>query len=213
MEKVVSSSLFCYTCNTNNKLTNEMNYVINPDLYIKRKNKQDAKRNRVLFAEVLPSPFFGEVPNKKEFDIIADEITRTRVTRSFYERDRYSQYTQKCDLAIISLINDVGAIKLIHYISFNLKPNSNKIIINPHDDVVKQIAKTESYFRKCRNILEQYNIIKRTDKSNIYVVNHNMIFKGIYSDFIDIYRGNYEDGQVMFDDKGRVVLGKSIKYE
>ena len=190
-----------------------MNYVINPDLCIKRKNQRDAKRNKLLFSEILPSPFFGEVPNKKEFDIVSDEATRTRVTRSFYERGKYSQYTEKCDIAVIYLINDLAAVKLIHYISSNLKPNSNKIIINPHDDVIKLITKSDRYFRTCRNILEKYDIIKRTDKSNIYVVNHNMIFKGIYSDFIDIYKDNYEGGKVVIDDKGRVVLGKSIKYE
>ena len=190
-----------------------MRYVINPDAYIKKKNKEDAKRNNVLFAEVLPSPFFCEIPNKKEFDIVSDEATRTRVIRSFYERGKYSQYTELCDMKVIYFINDLAAIKLIHYISSNLKKNSNKIILNPHDDVIKQITKTESYFRKCRNILEYYSIIKRTDKSNVYVVNHNMIFKGIYSDFIDVYNQTYNDSEVSYDNKGRVVLGKSIKYE
>lgn len=210
---VVVSPFFHYTCIINIKLTNEMNYVINPDLYIKKKNQKDIKRNKLLFSEILPSPFFGTTPNKKEFDIISDEATRTRVSRSFYERDKYSQFTQKLDITIIYLINDVAAIKLIHYISINLKPNSNKIILNPHDEGIKQITKSDRYFRTCRNILETYNIIKRTNKTNVYVVNHNMIFKGIYSDFIDIYKDNYEDGEVLIDNKGRVVLGKSIKYE
>lgn len=186
---------------------------IDVDLWVKKRNKQIAKQNNVVFSEVLPSPFFGKTPNKKEFNIVEDEATRLRVTRSFYERGKYSQYTEKCDTAAIYFINDVGALKLIHYISLNLKPNSNKIILNPHDEVISQIAKSDRYFRNCRNILEQYNIIKRTDKSNVYVVNHNMIFKGIYSDFIDVYKQTYNDSEVSYDNKGRVVLGKSIKYE
>ena len=186
---------------------------IDVDLWVKKRNKQVAKQNNVVFSEVLPSPFFGKTPNKKEFNIVEDEATRLRVTRSFYERSKYSQYTEKCDIVAIYFINDVGALKLIHYISLNLKPNSNKIILNPHDEVIKQIAKSDRYFRSCRNILEQYNIIKRTDKSNVYVVNHNMIFKGIYSDFIDVYNQTYNDAEVSYDNKGRVVLGKSIKYE
>ena len=40
-----------------------------------------------------------------------------------------------------------------------------------------------------------------------------MIFKGIYSDFIDVYNQTYNDSEVSYDNKGRVVLGKSIKYE
>ena len=186
---------------------------INTDLYLRRRNNESAKANRLLFSEVLPSPFFGNIPNKKEFNLVEDEATRLRVTRSFYERGKYSQISDKCSLIINVFINDLAAIRLIHYISINLKQNSNKIVLNPHTDEIVQITKSEAYFRKCRNILEQYDIIKRTDKSNVYVVNHNMIFKGVYSDFIDVYKQNYNEGEVAFDNKGRIVLGKSLKYE
>lgn len=35
------------------------------------------------------------------------------------------------------------------------------------------------------------NIIRRTTKQSVYVVNHEMIFKGSYSDFIKVYLDIY----------------------
>lgn len=39
--------------------------------------------------------------------------------------------------------------------------------------------------------LEINNIIRRTTKQSVYVVNHEMIFKGSYSDFIKVYLDIY----------------------
>lgn len=39
--------------------------------------------------------------------------------------------------------------------------------------------------------LEANNIIRRTTKQSVYVVNHEMIFKGSYSDFIKVYLDIY----------------------
>ena len=38
---------------------------------------------------------------------------------------------------------------------------------------------------------EANNIIRRTTKQSVYVVNHEMIFKGSYSDFIKVYLDIY----------------------
>ena len=45
-----------------------------------------------------------------------------------------------------------------------------------------------------------------------YVVNHEMIFKGSYSDFIKVYLDIYKEVGIMLDADGRVILDKSINY-
>lgn len=37
------------------------------------------------------------------------------------------------------------------------------------------------------------NIIRRTTKQSVYVVNHEMIFKDSYSDFIKVYLDIYKE--------------------
>ena len=60
--------------------------------------------------------------------------------------------------------------------------------------------------------LEINNIIRRTTKQSVYVVNHEMIFKGSYSDFIKVYLDIYKEVGIMLDADGRVILDKSINY-
>lgn len=60
--------------------------------------------------------------------------------------------------------------------------------------------------------LEMNNIIRRTTKQSVYVVNHEMIFKGSYSDFIKVYLDIYKEIGIMLDADGRVILDKSINY-
>lgn len=62
------------------------------------------------------------------------------------------------------------------------------------------------------NIVEANNIIRRTTKQSVYVVNHEMIFKGSYSDFIKVYLDIYKEIGIMLDADGRVILDKSINY-
>lgn len=59
---------------------------------------------------------------------------------------------------------------------------------------------------------EANNIIRRTTKQSVYVVNHEMIFKGSYSDFIKVYLDIYKEVGIMLDADGRVILDKSINY-
>nr|UVM88938.1 MAG: hypothetical protein [Bacteriophage sp.] len=59
---------------------------------------------------------------------------------------------------------------------------------------------------------EANNIIRRTTKQSVYVVNHEMIFKGSYSDFIKVYLDIYKEVGIMLDSDGRVILDKSINY-
>nr|UVM97830.1 MAG: hypothetical protein [Bacteriophage sp.] len=59
---------------------------------------------------------------------------------------------------------------------------------------------------------EAARIIRRTTKQSIYVVNHEMIFKSSYSDFIKVYLDIYKEVGIMLDSDGRVILDKSINY-
>lgn len=101
-------------------------------------------------------------------------------------------------------------VKLICYIAKTIKFNSNKIILKENDET-KKICSFIHLHRYIKE-LEANNIIRRTTKQSVYVVNHEMIFKGSYSDFIKVYLDIYKEVGIILDANGRVILDKSINY-
>lgn len=49
-------------------------------------------------------------------------------------------------------------------------------------------------------------IARRNAIKSVYVINHNIIFKGSIGDFIKEYNKYYENIDVIVNDKGKVVL-------
>lgn len=79
--------------------------------------------------------------------------------------------------------------------------------------VTRKVRETEIiHLHRYIKELEANNIIRRTTKQSVYVVNHEMIFKGSYSDFIKVYLDIYKEIGIMLDADGRVILDKSINY-
>lgn len=70
---------------------------------------------------------------------------------------------------------------------------------NVVDNNKKYIITRQDY---CRN----FDVIKATTRKSIYIVNHNIIFKGSIGDFIKEYNKYYENIEVIINDKGKVIL-------
>lgn len=165
---------------------------------------------RKLVKEIIPTPFFIN-EELEEKDIVSNISTRVRVVQSFYKRHGYAQFGESLNNYIISNCNSVILIKLIHYIAKTIKFTSNKIILSSNNKEINNIVGV-NHLSKYINELEKQYIIRRTTKQNVYVVNHEMIFKGNYSDFINAYIQAYKGIPVTIDDKGRVVLFNDINY-
>ena len=142
------------------------------------------RETEIILEEVIPSPFFVE-KELKDINIVEAEASRIKIIQSFYERRGYAQIS-------------------------TIKFNSNKIILKENDET-KKICSFIHLHRYIKE-LEINNIIRRTTKQSVYVVNHEMIFKGSYSDFIKVYLDIYKEIGIMLDDDGRVILDKSINY-
>lgn len=56
------------------------------------------------------------------------------------------------------------------------------------------------------NILYNFDVIKATTRKSVYIINHNIIFKGSIGDFIKEYNKYYENVDVIVNDKGKVIL-------
>lgn len=168
------------------------------------------KRDKVIVGEVIQSPFWKDIELGKR-NIVSDEASLIEVYKGFYKRDCFIQLSKNLIDTIIRDNNSINIINLILYIASNIKFNSNKIILNGNtDEMIKMFGK--NHLSRYIDILEDKNIIKRTDKQSVYVVNHNMIFKGNYFDFIKTYKQIYGDIGTNIDIKGRVKLFDDIDY-
>ena len=49
-------------------------------------------------------------------------------------------------------------------------------------------------------------IIAKTNIAKVYLINHNVLFRGSYDEFIEIYNELYDGEQACFDDKNRVII-------
>lgn len=68
------------------------------------------------------------------------------------------------------------------------------------------------YFQKCISKLQSTHCIRRTNIFKVYIVNHNIIFKGDYLDFIKTYNTIYRNAFTVTNVYGHVILDKSINY-
>ena len=174
---------------------------------ILNKKIEDTKK---ILAEIVPSPFFIE-RELRDSNIVESEAARIRVVQSFYERRGYTQMSTDL-LTYMTYCNSNKLMNLISLIAIKLNFNSNKIILKGSSEDIKNIISDESNLHKYIIELEKQNIIRRTTKKNVYVVNHEMIFKGSYSDFIKTYLDTYKTTGVMLDSNGKVILDNTIDY-
>lgn len=166
---------------------------------------------RKTVKEIIPTPFFIN-REFEEKDIVNNMDTRIRVVQSFYKRHGYAQLGESINNYIISNCNSIVLIKLIHYIAKTIKFTSNKIVLSSTNKEISDIVGTRNLSRYIDELEKQY-IIRRTTKQNVYVVNHEMIFKGNYSEFITEYIRTYKNTPASIDDRGRVILFNDINYQ
>lgn len=87
-----------------------------------------------------------------------------------------------------------------------------KRVIIGFDIDIKDVCVNKYILDKCINKLQSTHCIRRTNIFKVYIVNHNIIFKGDYLDFIKTYNAIYRNAFTVTNVYGHVILDKSINY-
>lgn len=82
----------------------------------------------------------------------------------------------------------------------------NNVVDNNKKDIIDEYSISVETFYNGLNVLYNFDVIKATTRKSVYVINHNIIFKGSIGDFIKEYNKYYENIDVIVNDKGKVVL-------
>ena len=169
--------------------------------------------NRV-FSKILISPFIVRNERKirhKTYDEFID--IKKRVIISF-DIDKQGDFVTK---DILNYVNsnsiDDRTFEFMRIIYNKLNYNSNKVIIDFYDKDVKDICVNKYIFDKCISKLQSTHCIRKTNIFKVYIVNHNIIFKGDYLDFIKTYNAIYRNAFTVTNVYGHVILDKSINYD
>lgn len=120
---------------------------------------------------------------------------------------RKSYHTVNDDFWIyIEDLNPQQVVLLI-YISCHLDYNSNVFVADYEqisNDLHLSLSRTKNLFTELLAIPNQ--IIVKTNIAKVYLINHNVLFRGSYDEFIEIYNELYDGEQACFDEKNRVII-------
>lgn len=100
---------------------------------------------------------------------------------------------------------DKGANTIFIHICKNIDFNSNVIKFTEKDIIDEYSISVETFYNGL-NILYNFDVIKATTRKSVYIVNHNIIFKGNYTEFIQLYKEMYSDKDVIVNEDGKIVL-------
>ena len=107
---------------------------------------------------------------------------------------------------------DKGANTIFIHICKNIDFNSNVIKFTEKDIIDEYSISVETFYNGL-NVLYNFDVIKATTRKSVYVINHNIIFKGSIGDFIKEYNKYYENVDVIINDKTKTYfIVNSIFY-
>ena len=147
-----------------------------------------------IFSEILISPFIVRNERKIRYETYDEFVDiKKRVIISF-DTDKQGDFVTKDVLNYVNSNSiDDRTFEFMRIIYNKLNYNSNKVIIDFSDKDVKDVCVNKYIFDKCISKLQSTHCIRRTNIFKVYIVNHNIIFKGDYLDFIKTYNTIYRN--------------------
>lgn len=158
-------------------------------------------------SKVIKTIFTLNTNRNKDSEEIYEGLKGQILLNKLGKIKRKSYHTVNDDFWIyIEDLNPQQVVLLI-YISCHLDYNSNVFVADYEqisNDLHLSLSRTKNLFTELLAIPNQ--IIAKTNIAKVYLINHNILFRGSYDEFIEIYNELYDGEQACFDDKNRVVI-------
>ena len=158
-------------------------------------------------SKVIKTIFTLNTNRNKDSEEIYEGLKGQILLNKLGKIKRKSYHTVNDDFWIyIEDLNPQQVVLLI-YISCHLDYNSNVFVADYEqisNDLHLSLSRTKNLFTELLAIPNQ--IIAKTNIAKVYLINHNVLFRGSYDEFIEIYNELYDGEQACFDDKNRVII-------
>lgn len=191
------------------KVEDKLIEIANPKMNANKRryiNKASENYDKAA-SKVIKTIFTLNTNRNKDSEEIYEGIKGQILLNKLGKIKRKSYHTVNDDFWIyIEDLNPQQVVLLI-YISCHLDYNSNVFVADYEqisNDLHLSLSRTKNLFTELLAIPNQ--IIVKTNIAKVYLINHNVLFRGSYDEFIDIYNELYDGEQACFDDKNRVII-------
>jgi hypothetical protein len=191
------------------KVGNKLIEIANPKMNANKRrdiNKASENYDKVA-SKVIKTIFTLNTNRNKDSEEMYEGLKGQILLNKLGKVKRKSYHTVNDDFWIyIEDLNPQQVVLLI-YISCHLDYNSNVFVADYEqisNDLHLSLSRTKNLFTELLAIPNQ--IIAKTNIAKVYLINHNVLFRGSYDEFIEIYNELYDGEQACFDDKNRVII-------
>ena len=191
------------------KLGDNLIEIANPKMNANKRryiNKASENYDKAA-SKVIKTIFTLNTNRNKDSEEVYEGIKGQILLNKLGKIKRKSYHTVNDDFWIyIEDLNPQQVVLLI-YISCHLDYNSNVFVADYEqisNDLHLSLSRTKNLFTELLAIPNQ--IIAKTNIAKVYLINHNVLFRGSYDEFIEIYNELYDGEQACFDDKNRVII-------
>ena len=192
------------------KLEDKLIEIANPKMNANKRryiNKASENYDKAA-SKVIKTIFTLNTNRNKDSEEIYEGLKGQILLNKLGKIKRKSYHTVNDDFWIyIEDLNPQQVVLLI-YISCHLDYNSNVFVADYEqisNDLHLSLSRTKNLFTELLAIPNQ--MIAKTNIAKVYLINHNVLFRGSYDEFIEIYNELYDGEQACFDDKNRVIIG------
>ena len=191
------------------KVEDKLIEIANPKMNANKRryiNKASENYDKAA-SKVIKTIFTLNTNRNKDSEEIYEGLKGQILLNKLGKIKRKSYHTVNDDFWIyIEDLNPQQVVLLI-YISCHLDYNSNVFVADYEqiaNDLHLSLSRIKHLFTELLAIPNQ--IIAKTNIAKVYLINHNVLFRGSYDEFIDIYNELYDGEQACFDDKNRVII-------
>ena len=191
------------------KLGDKLIEIANPKMNANKRryiNKASENYDKAA-SKVIKTIFTLNTNRNKDSEEIYEGLKGQILLNKLGKIKRKSYHTVNDDFWIyIEDLNPQQVVLLI-YISCHLDYNSNVFIADYEqisNDLHLSLSRTKNLFTELLAIPNQ--IIVKTNIAKVYLINHNVLFRGSYDEFIETYNELYDGEQACIDDKNRVII-------
>ena len=191
------------------KVEDKLIEIANPKMNANKRryiNKASENYDKAA-SKVIKTIFTLNTNRNKDSEEIYEGLKGQILLNKLGKIKRKSYHTVNDDFWIyIEDLNPQQVVLLI-YISCHLDYNSN-VFVADYEQISKDLhlslSRIKHLFTELLAIPNQ--IIVKTNIAKVYLINHNVLFRGSYDEFIEIYNELYDGEQACFDDKNRVII-------
>ena len=128
-----------------------------------------------------------------------------RILRGFETKVVTLPYKQVSDYVLQTLVTiDSKTARLLSYIIRHLNWQSNVVLID--DNNMPEVSTSRKLIRESLSVLDKMNLVKKTDDDCIIVINHNEMFFGSKTKFIEEYNECYLGKLAITTKGGKIIL-------